>query len=234
MDHIKHYSFDLWFTLIKSDPRFKKERALFFYEKFNSLNKTIEDVELAFRHIDRMCNSINEKTGRNIEAEEMYLMVIFQLNNSFQNFENLDMRELYKEMEQLIFKYIPTHFNSETELCLDRIKQDADKTINILSNTGFIKGSTLRIIVDNLNLSKYFDFQIYSDEVGLSKPNAEMYKVLLKNIFSSRKQDTILLSEILHVGDNPIADIFGAERAGINAFQINSNDKIITHIFNAN
>ncbi len=31
MQEIKHYSFDLWFTLIKSNPKFKEERAKFFH-----------------------------------------------------------------------------------------------------------------------------------------------------------------------------------------------------------
>ncbi len=232
MNHIKHFSFDLWFTLIKSNPTFKKERALYFSKKFNTFKKPVDEVELIFRNIDLLCNSINEKTGKSIEAEEMYLMVIYHLNNSLQPFTDIDINSLYKDMEELIFKYTPTVFSTQTPSILDKIKQNSDTTLNILSNTAFIKGSTLRTIINHLDLSKYFNFQIYSDEVGFSKPHEEMYNILLYNIFTIRKNSNILLSEILHVGDNLIADIYGAKSAGINAFQINSNDKIITNIFN--
>ena len=232
MDHIKHYSFDLWFTLIRSNPLFKKERANFFFNNFNSLNKTIEEVENVFRQVDLMCNAINEKTGGNIDAEEMYLMVIYNLNNSHIPFNNIDTGSLYHEMEQMILKNIPVIFNPQTPSTLHRIKQNTNTTINILSNTAFIKGSTLRLVMDKLDLAQYFDFQIYSDEVGASKPNTEIYNVLLKNIYNTRKEDNIGLNEIMHIGDNPIADIHGARLVGINAFQINTNDKLITHLFN--
>ena len=63
MAFYKHYSFDLWLTLIKSNPRFKQERTSYFYEKFNTKNKSIEEVALIFRQVDLMVNAINEKTG---------------------------------------------------------------------------------------------------------------------------------------------------------------------------
>lgn len=232
MKNIKHFSFDLWFTLIRSNPAFKKERALFFYNHFNSLHKTIDEVELVFRNVDLMCNAINEKTSKNIDAEEMYFMVIYQLNNSLKPFESIDYHSLYREMEQLLFKHTPTIFNSQTHTYLDKIKQNNDHTLNILSNTAFVKGSTLRLILDFLELSRYFDFQIYSDEVGVSKPGAEIFNILLENIYAAREKKQISLSEIMHIGDNPIADILGAKTIGINAFQVNSNGKTIANLFN--
>jgi putative hydrolase of the HAD superfamily len=232
MKQIKHFSFDLWFTLIKSNPAFKKERALYFYHHFNTLSKSIDEVETAFRQTDLMCNAVNEKTGKNIDAEEMYLMVIYMLNNSLEPFKKLDTAALYKEMEALILKYMPTIFNEQTYTCLDRIKQNGTATLNILSNTAFIRGETLRKINEELALSKYFDFQLYSDEAGVSKPNADMYRLLLQHINTLRANETIALDEIMHIGDNPVADIYGATSFGINAFQINSNGKLITNLFN--
>jgi len=232
MNNIKHYSFDLWLTLIKSNPTFKIERTLLFYKNYNSLNKTLTEVESIFRNIDLMCNAINEKTGKNIDSEEMYLMVIFQINNTLGPFESIDTGKLYKEIEQLIFKYTPVVYNTETYEYLDKIKQNPSVTLNILSNTAFIKGSTLRIILDHLELSKYFDFQIYSDEEGISKPNKEIYNSLLTKIYAVSKTKNISLNEIIHVGDNPIADILGAKSIGIHAYQINSNDKLISNLFN--
>jgi putative hydrolase of the HAD superfamily len=229
LNSIKHFSFDLWFTLIKSNPAFKKERALFFHRNFNSLKKSIEEVEAIIRQVDIMCNSINEKTGGNIDSEEMYLMVIYQMNNSHAIFESINMHSLYEEIDQLFFRYSPVVFDAHTISSLDRLKQDTNRTFNVLSNTAFIKGSSLRVLLDHLELSKYFNFQVYSDEAGISKPHSGIYNILLENIYATRKD--ISSNEILHVGDNPIADIHGAKSAGINAFQINTNNKIITHLF---
>jgi len=51
-----------------------------------------------------MCNSINEKTGGNINSEEMYLMVLFDINGGSLLFENIDVEKLHLDMENLLFK----------------------------------------------------------------------------------------------------------------------------------
>jgi putative hydrolase of the HAD superfamily len=83
--------------------------------------------------------------------------------------------------------------------------------------------------LDNLGISQYFDFQIYSDELGLSKPNIKIYHHLIDNIKTIRN-DNILMDEIIHIGDNYTADILGAKTAGIKSFQINSNEFTILNI----
>jgi putative hydrolase of the HAD superfamily len=229
MGSFKHYSFDLWFTLIKSNPEFKKERAKYFHDNFNFNNKTLIDVETIFRSVDLMCNAINEKTGKNISAEEMYLMVLYQINEDHKYIDNINLQELYTEMEKMFFNYPPKIFNFQTIEVLHSIKQ-LKNTTNILSNTAFIKGSSLRQITKYLGLDLYLDFQIYSDEVDLSKPNGKIYDLLIENIISLKKDTKIGLNEIIHIGDNPISDIKGAENKGIRAFQINSNQFSIVNI----
>jgi putative hydrolase of the HAD superfamily len=141
MGLFKHYSFDLWFTLIKSNPEFKKERAKYFHKNFNFNNKTLNEVETIFRNVDLMCNSINEKIGKNISAEEMYLMVLYQINEDNKYIGDINLQELYTEMETMFFNYPPSIFNFQTIEVLHSIKQFKNTT-NILSNTAFIKGST--------------------------------------------------------------------------------------------
>ena len=227
---IKHYSFDLWLTIIKSNPIFKKERAIFFHKNYNFNNESLEFIEKVFRNVDLMCNAINEKTGGNVDSEEMYLMVIFQINNSYDCFKDLNLSELYAKIELLIFKYSPVLYDQNTIVVLDKLKQNKDVSLNILSNTAFIKGATLKKILDNLNISQYFDFQIYSDEVGFSKPNPKMYELLLDQISQNRQDIILSKKQIMHIGDNEIADIQGAKTAGLETFLLNSNNKNILNI----
>ena len=161
MQFYKHYSFDLWLTLIKSNPNFKKERALFFHKNFNSKKKSIEEVEKSFRQVDIICNSINEKTGKNIDADEMYLMVIYLINDSSDIFSDINLEYLYQEMENMVFNFLPIIYSHETPALLNRIKQTEKSTIGILSNTAFIKGQTLRKVLEKLQIAQYFDFQLY-------------------------------------------------------------------------
>jgi putative hydrolase of the HAD superfamily len=230
MRNYKHYSFDLWLTLIKSNPIFKKERALFFYKYLNSSDKTLEEVELIFRKIDLMCNSINQKSGSNLTAEEMYLMVIYEINGSNSTFKNLDIEWLLHEMEQLFFQYIPTIYNAETISTLNILKEIPNVSMSILSNTAFIKGSTLRIVLEKLGMAHFFDFQLYSDEVNMSKPNYEFFALMIENIYYKRQHDDLIFDDVIHVGDNVIADIEGANSLRINSFLINSNNKTIADL----
>ena len=224
---IKHCSIDLWFTLIKSNPVFKSKRALYFYEHINTKNRSLQEVEAIFRKVDLMCNAINEKTGNNICAEEMYGMVIYLLNDSMLHYDKIEIQQLYNDLELLFFEYAPVLFDESTLPTLEKIT--AKQTANISSNTAFIKGSTLRKLLQKLDIAHFFSFQLYSDEVGFSKPNAAFFYLMLEQAAALHKGITV--NEILHIGDNAIADIAGAKLLGINTFQINTNDKIIANIF---
>ncbi len=226
----RHYSFDLWMTLIRSNPAFKIERTKYFFSKINYYNKPLEEIAKIFREVDIMCNSINENTGKNIDAEEMYLMVISLINNYKVDLHQVDVVSLYDEMEQLLFNYMPQVYCTNTHVVLNSLKSRQGTTLNILSNTGFIKGRTLRKVLKEIDLYHYFDFQVYSDEEGLSKPNKILYQKVLSQVYHLHKP--ITLKEIVHVGDNPVADVKGASEAGIESLLINSNEVSILKLLN--
>lgn len=227
MNVYRHYSFDLWMTLIKSNPTFKIERAKVFFKNFNDKGKSLEEVISAFKKVDTMCNAVNEKTGKNIDADEMHLMVVSLINDFETSFVNIDLPDLYKEMEQLLFNYMPIVYCNNTSSSLDKLKQESNGTFNISSNTAFIKGSTLRKVLSALELSQFFEFQLYSDEIGISKPDKLFFELLLREVRKIELNKDILVTEILHIGDNPKADIEGASSIGMNCFQVNSNSATI-------
>jgi putative hydrolase of the HAD superfamily len=224
----QHYSFDLWLTLIKSNPLFKKQRSKYFHQHYNFQHITLEEVEQKFRMVDVMCNAINERTGKNIDADEMYLMVISQINNNQVNLHDIDIDQLFYNMEALVFEYLPQVYDQDTISLLANLKGKG-VTTNILSNTGFIKGVTLRKVLQQLTLAQYFDFQLYSDEVGMSKPNTEFFELMISQ---ASQLVPIERRNIMHVGDNPKADVEGALLAGINATLINSNQVSILTLHN--
>lgn len=221
----KHYSFDLWLTLIRSNPLFKQERARIFHERFNTLGKPLQEVQHVFRQVDLMVNSINEATGKNIDADEMYLMVISMINAGKINLHDIDIDAVYIDMEHLIFEHMPVIYCDRTADTLAYLK-DSACTVNLLSNTGFIKGSTLRKVLAHLDIDKHFDFVLFSDEAGLSKPNPAFFQLMLNEVAKLR---TIDPQHIIHIGDNPRADVWGADMVGINSLLVNSNNiSIIT------
>lgn len=219
-------------TLIRSNPSFKQERTSFFYQRFNGRHKSLDEVAIIFRQIDLMCNAINEKTGRNIDAEEMYLMVICAMNDYDYSVREVDVDGLYADMEALLMDYLPMVYSPETPDVLAYLRQKEGHTLSLLSNTGFIKGSTLRKVLLRMGLDHFFDFQLYSDETGMSKPNLQLFQLMLDKVGKIRSGVPLQLSEILHVGDNVFADVEGAHGAGIRSLLINSNNRRIISLMN--
>jgi putative hydrolase of the HAD superfamily len=69
------------------------------------------------------------------------------------------------------------------------------------------------------DITHYFDHIIVSDEIGMSKPNPEIFtlaKLTLGNIPSEN---------ILLVGDNPYSDIEGAQNFGFKTIWFNTKQK---------
>jgi len=218
----QHFSFDLWLTLIRSNPNFKEKRAEFFHQRFNYKNLPLDDVKRIFRQVDVMCNLINEKTGKNIDADEMYLMVLSMINDGDSRVWSIDIQQLCTDMEMLLFEHLPMVYCDRTLDVLSRLKQETNATIGILSNTGFIRGVTLRKVLNQIGIDRYIDFQLYSDEAGMSKPNTQFFKMMLDQLSAHHTQ--IDLNRVIHIGDNAIADIGGANAVGLQSCLINSNN----------
>ncbi len=218
-----HYSFDLWMTLIRSNPSYKKERATYLFRKANFKGKTLEAVSEVFRKVDLMANAINERTGGHIHAEELYLWVIGWINDGDESIiQSIDMGTLYQEMEAIFLSNPPGLYAEDTLKSLLNIREATPaSSFSILSNTAFIKGSTLRKILPDLGLGDFFDFQLFSDEAGMSKPNQAFFQQMLDEVFKLRGR--LDPRDIVHIGDNPIADVEGASKAGIAQFLVNAN-----------
>ncbi|CEJ70412.1 Phosphoglycolate phosphatase [Chryseobacterium oranimense G311] len=206
-----HFSFDLWLTLIKSHPEFKTKRVELFTSFFN-IDKPIDEVAKTVKYYDDLCNTINEVTGGNIDTFEIYLMILNALKVDVKQLDNKKLDTFYQKSEELFLEYKPVVIFENIKEFLDQIKNQG-KTINILSNTGFIKGRTMRKFLIQEELDQYIDFHIYSDEINISKPNPLIFQEVKNNL----KDQELPMHRILHIGDNPVADYRGAKDFGFSA-----------------
>lgn len=215
IDHknYNHLSFDLWLTLIKSNPQFKSKRNLLFKDFFE-LECNIEKVTEVVRYYDVLCNDINENTGLNMNTYEIYYLILKALEVDVKDVDTGKLNLFYKETELLFLENKPQLLFPNITSLFDEIKEQG-KTMNILSNTGFIKGYTLRKIIEYYQLNQYFDFQIYSDEIGFSKPNHKTFQLVYEQINSSKQ---LIKKQVLHIGDNIVADYNGAKNFGFEAY----------------
>ncbi|WFB66928.1 HAD-IA family hydrolase [Chryseobacterium sp. WX] len=206
-----HFSFDLWLTLIKSHPEFKAKRVELFSLFFN-VDKPIDEVAKTVKYYDDLCNTINEVTGGNIDTFEIYLMILGALDVDVKLINKEKLNEFYNKSEELFLEYKPVVIFENIHDFFEDIKNQG-KTINILSNTGFIKGKTMRKFLIHENLDQYIDFHIYSDEINCSKPNPLIFQEVKNKI----KDQDLPMHQILHIGDNPVADYQGAKNFGFSA-----------------
>ena len=71
----------------------------------------------------------------------------------------------------------------------------------------------LRLILQNLGISKYFSHVFISSELGADKPDPEIFRRALKLM-------RLNANEVLHVGDDPERDWKAAKEAGLLVFQL--------------
>lgn len=212
-----HFSFDLWLTLIKSHPEFKAKRVELF-SSFFDVKKTIDEVAKVVKYYDDLCNSINEVIGGNVDTFEIYLLILNALEVDVKQLNKDQLNHFYQKSEDLFLEYKPIVIFENLHQFFDEIKNQG-KTINILSNTGFIKGKTMRKFLISENLNQYIDFHIYSDEMNCSKPDPKIFQEV-KNLLPNQDLD---VKQVLHIGDNPVADYKGAKDFGFNAHLLTPN-----------
>src|SRR5688572_1648682 len=71
----------------------------------------------------------------------------------------------------------------------------------------------LRMILENLGVSKFFSHVFLSSELGADKPDPEIFRRALR-LSNARPE------EVLHVGDDPVRDGEAARSAGLTVLQL--------------
>ncbi len=72
--------------------------------------------------------------------------------------------------------------------------------------------------IERVGLSDYFDFQFSADKVGTEKPHPLMFEQMLHHVGLRPEQ-------VIHIGDNPVHDIEGANNVGLWTIWVNLDGK---------
>ena len=76
----------------------------------------------------------------------------------------------------------------------------------------------LRVILERLGISKYFDHIFVSSEIGADKPDPEIFRRVVKFL-------GLQPGDVLHVGDDPERDWHAAAAAGLSIFKLDRTKK---------
>lgn len=99
---------------------------------------------------------------------------------------------------------------------LPRLAQAGVK-LGIISDTGLTPGRILLRYLRRDGLLHCFSAATFSDQTGVAKPNARMFRSCLEQLDAEP-------SEAAHVGDMPRTDIAGAQRLGMKAIRFAGYD----------
>lgn len=221
---IKHISFDLWLTLIKSHPEFRMKRAEYFCKEFNPFGLSSNEVLEIVKSIDKACDRLNEIQGSKVPAVSMYNRILKKMGIDSHHITKELTEEIKSVIDKLFLELQPEFLNPTIMPMLTTLK-DKGYTLNISSNTGFIECDIMVNTLKNMKIYEYFDFCIFSDEIAASKPSNSFYQHVYKESKLEKK-------EILHIGDNYKADYEGAIKFGFNALHITNSQYTINDITN--
>lgn len=219
---VKHISFDLWLTLIKSHPEFKQKRASLIADTFNIKIYNIGDLTRLINSVDKIFDRYNMIFDTKLPADKMYYKVLKKIVPE-PHFVTLDDAVRIRKNSDILFEeYSPVFLNENIPDILFKLKEEG-YTLNLSSNTGFIEGKLIRKILKRLGILDCFNFLIFSDEVNSSKPSFRFFNIICN-------KTCLPAGQILHIGDNPVADYKGALDCGFRALLITNKNYNINDI----
>lgn len=195
---IKELSFDLWGTLILSNPHFRP----------NWISVIQEYCQLSYDEVSNIINNLKyeynikaEKRGEGFSNQQVFESLAKMIGSA--NSSQL-LAAAYTELFQ---RYPPLPAESHLASTLQTLSSKFRLHLN--SNTVFASGTLLRTVLqmDNLPFYTFFSSFTFSDEVGFSKPSSEIFKQSYLNMIAPKRQ-------VLHIGDNPVTDYQGAHDFG--------------------
>ena len=103
----------------------------------------------------------------------------------------------------------PPALNEDALVTLEGMRERV-RRVGLISNTGRTPGVSLRELLEKLGILKFFDATVFSDQAECRKPDKRIFDLAARELRAE-------LSNIIHVGDNPEADVWGAKQAGMRA-----------------
>lgn len=200
--------FDLYCTLV-DDSGVEGERERYVQESiYTLLEKNLypvkhKDVVEAYRE---MKETMEEHHKRQV-AYGVFSQVKFLADKLHVN-DHVLLHKMFDIYATAVLHLSPRFVPHALE-ALDLLKEHAIKT-GLISNTGVTPGFALRLWLAEKKLSDHFHSMLFSDEVGVLKPNPLIFEIMAFRMGLSPE-------EILFIGDTQTIDYEGALAAHFQA-----------------
>ncbi|MCD1296291.1 HAD family hydrolase [Methanocella sp. CWC-04] len=204
---INTVTFDVWNTLLIHefyDERMKFARMECIRSAMNKagFDFSFKDMEKAYEHTE---NCLMELWSRERDLDLDGHLKLFLEGLGISRYDGY-VEMIRKPYSQVLLRFSPGAIDGAEDLL--RTLKSKGYRIGLISNTGRTPGITMRILLDRMGLSRYFDSMTFSNEVGYIKPNKKIFEMSLANFGISPQ-------ECVHVGDSMLLDVYGAKSCGM-------------------
>jgi len=199
-------SFDVWSTLIRPNKEYSATRASVVAQGIGWTG----DIETAAKALRAACSELDDqmdRTGKCYNFAPRIDLTCAKLSlPTIQAGAMAEMERLVMESHRRFPPCLtePDLLDTLASLCSWGYK------LAVISNTGITSGETLRALLADVGILQLINYELYSDEVGYSKPSSEIFAALAR-------MSGVAPERTLHVGDNRAADYQGASDSRLHA-----------------
>ena len=216
----KAVTFDLWQTLIfESEGASSMRSANRCQNVTRTLNKfgfgvSLKKVTSAIEETINALLKIWDENRDVTHRDQLQFVIKYALGDQVKLKEEW-IPELSSAYISSLFE-IPPYLNPDAKKTLQRLRK-RNMRIGLICNTGITPGFALRRFLSQIGIAEYFDSMIFSDEVGMRKPDLRIFRLAAKELKSKP-------CEAIHIGDNLKTDVWGAKNAGFRAIHFSSEE----------
>ena len=205
---------DVGDTLVRPDPSWRDVYAGVFMD--HGIDATSEQFEAAFRAAWKEWEQEGPFEATE-EASFARLMALDRLVFARLGYPDLP-ESFFRQVDQAFRQRSAFYVFPDVIPALDAL-QAAGLRLAVVSNWGWAAPELLQ----TLELARHFEVLSISARVGYQKPHPAIFEHALELL-------GLAADEVVHVGDDPTADILGADRAGIAAVLIDRRGRLDTPI----
>jgi len=218
--NIKAVTFDLWETLLlETDGANARRTAARCEELRQTLDKLgvkipATRIESALKQTMLTLVDVWE-TNKDVACQDQIRFIIKSASNDSITLREQWIADLTSAYIRPVFT-VPPYLNPDAREALQWLKS-RKKLIGLICNTGLTPGIGLRRLLEKEKVAQYFDLMLFSEEIGIRKPDPRMFHLVAEKLGVSP-------SEAVHIGDNLKSDIWGAQKAGFRAIDLSSEE----------
>lgn len=216
---------DFWGTLLidspGSDNRYKSRRLEDFDAILRGEGRTFPMRKLERAYEDSAVYLSRVWSGnRDVPVTEHVKAILRALDQELPDAANRDLLDALVQAYTRPALLVPPTFDATARPALDRLRAGG-VTLALVSNTMRTPGATLREVLARAGLLECFARTVFSDEIGIRKPDPEIFWQALRSVGGEP-------TTAVHVGDDGILDVEGAHAAGMRVVHVVGRSRTTT------